>query len=77
MFDCRIIVDKIDKDGDGFVTEDELKHWIQYVQKKYVMDDTDRMWKSHENDLQGDRLSWDSYRNHTYGYQYGKYDFSL
>lgn len=27
----RIIVDKIDKDGDGKVTMDELKNWVKHV----------------------------------------------
>ncbi|XP_052265935.1 calumenin-B-like isoform X1 [Dreissena polymorpha] len=63
-----MIVDKIDKDHDLFVTEQELQQWIQYVQKKYVLEDTDRMWKDHE--LDGGALSWDSYRKRTYGYEY-------
>jgi len=67
----RIIVDKIDKDHDGFVTEAELQHWIQYVQKKYVLEDTERMWKDHE--VESDELKWESYRQRTYGYEYGKF----
>lgn len=63
-----IIVDKIDRNHDGVVTEDELQHWIQYVQKKYVIEDTDRMWKEHKLDDAG--LSWESYRKNTYGYEY-------
>lgn len=63
-----MLVDKIDRDHDGLVSEDELQHWIQYVQKKYVIEDTDRMWKDHE--LDDGKLSWDSYRKRTYGYEY-------
>ncbi|KAL4225381.1 hypothetical protein ACF0H5_016070 [Mactra antiquata] len=63
-----IIVDKIDRDHDQFVTEDELQQWIQYVQKKYVIEDTDRMWKDHEHD--DNTLTWESYRKKTYGYEY-------
>lgn len=71
----RIIVDKIDKDHDGFVTENELQQWIQYVQKKYVLEDTDRMWKDHEQE--DEKLSWESYRQRTYGYEYGEQIFCL
>ncbi|XP_052798594.1 calumenin-like isoform X2 [Mya arenaria] len=63
-----IIVDKIDKDHDGFVSEEELQQWIQYVQKKYVIEDTERMWKDH--DLEEGTLTWKSYRQRTYGYEY-------
>ncbi|XP_046364824.2 calumenin-B-like isoform X2 [Haliotis rufescens] len=62
-----LIVDKIDKDGNGFVTEEELKEWIQYVQKRYIITDTDRMWKDHEPDAD-DKLLWTSYKKRTYGY---------
>ncbi|KAJ8298935.1 hypothetical protein KUTeg_022995 [Tegillarca granosa] len=58
-----IIVDKIDKDHDGFVTEAELKDWVQYVQKRYVLSDTERMWKEHEIDDK-DTLEWKSYKKH-------------
>lgn len=74
LFFYRIIVDKIDKNHDGFVSEEELQHWIQYVQKKYVIEDTDRMWKEHE--LDDGKLNWESYRKRTYGYEYGKWSFS-
>lgn len=70
---CRIIVGKIDKDGDGQVTEQELKDWIQYVQKRYIVTDTDRMWKDHS--IEGDKLSWSAYKQRTYGSDDGKYSF--
>lgn len=63
-------MDKIDKDGDGFVTEEELINWIKYVQHKYITDDTDRMWEEH--DSEGDTLTWESYRKRTYGYEHGR-----
>lgn len=64
---------KIDKDGDGQVTEQELKDWIQYVQKRYIVTDTDRMWKDHS--IEGDKLSWSAYKQRTYGSDDGKYSF--
>jgi len=64
-----MMVAKIDKDGDGLVTEKELQQWIQYVQKKYVVEDTERNWRDHDLE-NGKLLSWDAYRKRTYGYEY-------
>ncbi|KAL3842539.1 hypothetical protein ACJMK2_020538 [Sinanodonta woodiana] len=61
-----IIVDKIDKDKDGFVTEEELKSWIEYVQKRYIVQDTERMWADHQ--ITNNAMTWESYKNRTYGY---------
>ncbi|XP_064599975.1 calumenin-like isoform X2 [Liolophura sinensis] len=61
-----IIVDKIDKDRDGYVTEKELQDWIHYVQRRYIVTDTERMWADHETE--GDKLTWDSYKKRTYGF---------
>ena len=65
-FVCSLIYDKIDKDKDGFVTEDELRDWIKHVQNKYVWEDTERQWKEHESEDQG--LKWESYKKRTYGF---------
>ncbi|KAL5007837.1 hypothetical protein ScPMuIL_016643 [Solemya velum] len=63
-----LIVDKIDKDRDGYVTEEELIDWIQYVQKRYVITDTERMWKDHDVD-DDSTLKWEPYQKRTYGYE--------
>lgn len=63
----RIIVDKIDEDKDGKVTEEELKKWIQYVQRRYITTDTDRMWKDHEAESD-ETLTWEKYQKRTFGY---------
>ncbi|XP_023652640.1 calumenin-A-like isoform X1 [Paramormyrops kingsleyae] len=61
-----MIVDKIDADKDGFVTEDELKTWIKKSQKRYIYENVDRQWK--DFDLNSDAvISWEEYRNVTYG----------
>lgn len=67
-----MIVDKIDTDKDGFVTEGELKAWIKEAEKKYVyVDNVEHQWQ--EYDLNQDGLiSWDEYRNVTYGTYLGK-----
>jgi len=61
------IVDKIDKDGDGKVTNKELREWIQFVQKRYVTEDVERQWVSHERNGDG-QLTWKEYYNITYGF---------
>ncbi|CAG5134394.1 unnamed protein product, partial [Candidula unifasciata] len=61
------IVDKIDKNKDGEITEQELKERIQYVQHRYIVTDTDRMWRDHDPDSDN-TLSWESYQKRTFGY---------
>lgn len=62
-----IIVDKIDKDKNGFVTQTELQDWIKFTQRRYIYEDVERQWTSHE--LNHDSLlSWDEYLNVTYGF---------
>lgn len=65
-----MLVDRIDEDKDGFVTVEEMKKWIKHAQKRWIYDDVDRQWKSH--DLNGDGVvSWEEYKNATYGYIMG------
>ncbi|ESO97522.1 hypothetical protein LOTGIDRAFT_103470 [Lottia gigantea] len=66
-----LIIDKIDKNKDGFVSEDELKDWIQYVQKRYISTDTDRMWKDYDT-TEDNKITWDAYMKRTYGYSEGR-----
>lgn len=63
----RIIVDKIDKDGDGQITQDELKNWIQYTQKKYIQDDIENQWKTHVP-VNDNKLMWETYKKTVYGF---------
>ncbi|XP_038068256.1 calumenin-B-like isoform X2 [Patiria miniata] len=60
-----MIVDKIDEDKDGFVTEDELKKWIEHQQHKYDYDDSAMHWKNRNPDLD-DKMSWEEYNATTY-----------
>ena len=58
---------KMDKNGDGEITQEELTMWIHYNQTKYIYDDTERQWE--ENDKNGDgQITWDEYKEHTYGF---------
>ncbi|XP_043479796.1 calumenin-B [Leptopilina heterotoma] len=63
----EIIVDKIDKDQDGFVSQEELKDWIQFTQKRYIYDDIDRQWKSH-NPEGKEKIPWGEYKDAIYGF---------
>ncbi|XP_071256024.1 reticulocalbin-1-like isoform X1 [Salvelinus alpinus] len=63
---CKI-VERIDGDGDGFVTITELKAWIKRVQKRYVYENVAKVWTDY--DLNKDnKISWDEYKQATYGY---------
>ncbi|XP_058804085.1 calumenin [Phymastichus coffea] len=62
-----LIVDKIDKDKDGFVTQEELKDWIKHTQQRYIRDDVERQWRSHNPDDK-EKISWDEYRRMIYGF---------
>ncbi|KFO26420.1 hypothetical protein H920_12207 [Fukomys damarensis] len=66
----RKIVDRIDSDGDGFITTEELKVWIKRVQKRYIYDNVAKVWKGYDRD-KDDRVSWEEYRQATYGYYLG------
>ncbi|OWK17880.1 RCN1 [Cervus elaphus hippelaphus] len=61
------IVDRIDSDGDGFVTTEELKTWIKRVQKRYIYDNVAKVWKDYDRD-KDDKISWEEYKQATYGY---------
>ncbi|XP_012250565.1 calumenin [Athalia rosae] len=62
-----IIVDKIDKDQDGLVTQEELKDWIKYTQQRYIQDDVERQWTTHNTENK-DKLPWKEYRSMVYGF---------
>uniref|UniRef100_A0A2K5H8E1 Reticulocalbin-3 n=1 Tax=Colobus angolensis palliatus TaxID=336983 RepID=A0A2K5H8E1_COLAP len=49
------IVDRIDNDGDGFVTTEELKTWIKWMQKRHIFDN----------------VAKEEYKQATYGYYLG------
>ncbi|KAI9562580.1 hypothetical protein GHT06_010034 [Daphnia sinensis] len=61
------IVDKIDRDLDGKITKEELKSWIQYTQRRYILEDVDRQWKAH-NPNNKDSVTWEEYKKMVYGF---------
>jgi len=62
-----VIVDRIDEDGDGKVTVDELTKWIKFTQGRYITDDVERQWTSHKPDDK-DTITWEHYRHNVYGF---------
>ncbi|XP_018618667.2 reticulocalbin-1 isoform X2 [Scleropages formosus] len=61
------IVDRIDSDGDSYVTTGELKTWIKRVQKRYVYENVAKVWSDYDLN-KDDKISWDEYKQATYGY---------
>ncbi|XP_033646247.1 calumenin-A-like isoform X2 [Asterias rubens] len=59
-----VIVDKIDTDNDGFVTEEELKTWIEHQQKQYSAENAEQSWKSSGFKSQ---VEWDEYLQSAFG----------
>lgn len=60
-----MLVDRIDKDENGHVTEAELKDWIWYVRISFVVNDSDQFWAHHKPE--DGALSWDAYLRQQYG----------
>lgn len=67
MYIFSIIVDKIDHNKDGLITQEELKDWIKYTQRRYIIDDVDRQWKQHNPDNK-DTIQWEDYKKLVYGF---------
>jgi Ca2+-binding EF-hand superfamily protein len=62
----RRIVDKIDKDKDGHVTEKELRNWIRFQQKLYMQKYADERWEK-VNTNKDSLLEFDEMINSTIG----------
>lgn len=45
----------------------ELKTWIQFTQRRYIDDDVERQWRSHNPD-NNDTIHWQNYRKNVYGF---------
>eukprot|EP00096_Caligus_rogercresseyi_P014647 TRINITY_DN715_c0_g1_i1.p1 TRINITY_DN715_c0_g1~~TRINITY_DN715_c0_g1_i1.p1 ORF type:complete len:324 (+),score=122.18 TRINITY_DN715_c0_g1_i1:181-1152(+) len=61
------IVDKIDMNGNGYVSQEELQAWIQFTQQRYVSEDVNKQWAS-QNPDQKETLVWEAYRKNVYGF---------
>ncbi|XP_076025554.1 calumenin-A [Genypterus blacodes] len=61
-----IIVDRIDENKDGFVTEVELRAWIKQAQLKHMHEGVDHQWKGLDKNKDG-LITWEEYKTVTYG----------
>lgn len=73
------ICDKIDSDGSGLISLQELQKWIQKVQEREIQEDTESQWEEKRKDQDG-HLSWESYKEDVYNFveednDDGGYDF--
>ncbi len=59
------LFDRIDKDHNGTITQQELKDWIKSVQTRYITEDVERQWLQMNNDSNNE-ISWDEYDKTTY-----------
>lgn len=62
-----LIVDRIDEDKDGFISQAELKNWISYTQRRYIDEDVGRLWRQH-NPENNTSIPWEAYRKGVYGF---------
>ncbi|CAK8698101.1 calumenin-like [Clavelina lepadiformis] len=62
-----IIVDKIDKDANGKITEQELDDWIVFTQQRYIREDSDKQFVTHDKN-KDNKIHWDEYKEQTYGF---------
>lgn len=61
------LYDRIDKNADGKVDEDELKNWIKYTQNKYIWEDAKKQMKTNDENMDG-YVDWEEYKKTTYGF---------
>nr|XP_054761622.1 calumenin-like isoform X2 [Lytechinus pictus] len=60
------IVEKIDADKDGFVTEEELKDWIVLQQRQAIDRDVTERWVSVDSN-KDKKVEWSEFMRGTYG----------
>lgn len=61
-----MMVDKIDKDSDGLVSQEELEDWVRHVARRYVYDDVDTVWDYHDKNKDG-FISIEEYKDVSFG----------
>jgi Ca2+-binding EF-hand superfamily protein len=61
------LFDRIDENSDGIIDKQELQMWIKHTQHRYIDEDVNRQWKSHNPD-NADTISWDQYKKVSFGF---------
>ncbi|ESO00643.1 hypothetical protein HELRODRAFT_175621 [Helobdella robusta] len=61
-----ILFDKIDTDGDGLISEDEMQTWIRKIQNQDASKDADKKWDE-INPKQENSMTWEEYEFFSYG----------
>ncbi|XP_075461145.1 reticulocalbin-2 isoform X2 [Ascaphus truei] len=61
----KSIINKIDTNSDGYLTEEELSSWIQQSFKHYTLEETKQQFVEYDKDGNG-IVSWDEYNIHMY-----------
>lgn len=71
------LIPKMDSNSDGFISEEELKDHINFMQQRYVNNDVDRTWKNYDAEkIKSGKLEWKDYREMVYGAEDSKQEIS-
>ena len=68
-------MDRVDKDGDGSVSQSELKDWIKYISRRYFVREGEQRWKIYDKDEDG-FIDFEEYKTAHFGVNYGKRGFT-
>ena len=64
-----LICDKIDLDGDGGISQEELRRWIMKVQQQEIMEDTEAQWRDKVGEAYHlETITWEMYKDHVFGF---------
>lgn len=64
-----LVSEKIDLDRDGFVTHDEMIHWLAFVRQRYLQAESKLHWD--KLNVTGQQLTWLEYKSKAYGKEEG------
>ena len=63
-----VICDKIDLDGDGGISQEELRRWIRRVQEQEILEDTEAQWRDKVGEGDREAVTWQEYKTHVFGF---------
>lgn len=59
----RELVDKMDVDHDGFISQEELKAWLKKIENRYVADDVDRTYDEYNDESKTGYITFDQHKH--------------